>query len=155
MSDLASRLSDYSVFASLAPKVVAEVAECVTEVRFDEFEQVFTAGKDADSFYLIEQGRVAISVQPPNGDPVTISTLGPGHVLGVSWILPPHRLTFDATTLAPTDALMIDARRLREKCEHDSELGFALYARFAGLIRDRLVATRLRLLDLYGNTGSS
>jgi len=155
MSDLASRLSDYSVFAALSTDIVAEVAECATEARFDEKVQVFTAGKDADTFYLIEQGRVAISVEPPNRAPVTISTLGPGHVLGVSWILPPYRLTFDATTLTPTETVMIDARRLREKCDNDPELGYALYARFAGLIRDRLVATRLRLLDLYRNVGQS
>ncbi len=155
MSDLASRLSDYSVFASLSAEAIAEVADCAKEVRFGEHEQIFTAGHDADHFYLIEQGRVAISIEPPNRAPVTISTLGPGHVLGVSWMLPPYRLTFDAKALTPTEAVLIDAVKLREKCDNNSDLGYALYARFAGLVRDRLVAARLRLLDLYGNAAPS
>ncbi len=46
---------------------------------------------------------------------------------------------------------MLDAACLRGKCDDDPALGYEMYKRFAGLVRDRLQATRLQLLDLYGN----
>ena len=39
----------------------------------------------------------------------------------------------------------------RGKCEEDHELGYQLMRRFAGGLLDRLQATRLQLLDVYGH----
>ena len=33
-------------------------------------------------------------------------------------------------------------------------MGYEMYQRFAGLVRDRLQAARLQLVDLYGNDAS-
>jgi CRP/FNR family cyclic AMP-dependent transcriptional regulator len=48
-----------------------------------------------------------------------------------------------------------DGACLRGKCETDNALGYELMRRFAGVMIDRLLHTRLRLLDLYGRDGDS
>ena len=83
--------------------------------------------------------------------PLTISTIGAGDVLGVSWMLPPDRWTFDGVAAVPTTAIQFDATCLRGKCDADPRLGYALYTALAGIVRDRLVAARLQLMDLYGD----
>lgn len=44
---------------------------------------------------------------------------------------------------------MLDAIRLREQCEQDHDLGYELVKRCAGIIMERLQATRKQLLDAY------
>jgi hypothetical protein len=47
-------------------------------------------------------------------------------------------------------AIVFDGACLRDKCEADHDLGYELMKRFAQIITERLQATRLRLLDVYG-----
>ena len=47
-------------------------------------------------------------------------------------------------------AIAFDGACLRGKCEADHDLGYELMRRIAQVIIERLQATRLRLLDVYG-----
>jgi CRP/FNR family transcriptional regulator, cyclic AMP receptor protein len=46
--------------------------------------------------------------------------------------------------------LSFDGKCLRAKCEEDHDLGYEILKRFANVVTERLEATRLQLLDLYG-----
>jgi hypothetical protein len=48
-------------------------------------------------------------------------------------------------------ALSLDGACLRRKCEEDTALGYELLKRFTEVVVSRLEATRMQLLDLYGN----
>jgi hypothetical protein len=52
-----------------------------------------------------------------------------------------------------TSAIEIDARAIRELMERQPSLGYAMTRRFLDVVVDRLQATRIRLLDLYGHGG--
>ncbi len=81
-----------------------------------------------------------------------ISTLGEGAVVGWSWLFPPHRWSFDARALEQVRAVAFDGGCLRGKCDADHELGYELMRRFAAVMLERLQATRLQLLDVYGGS---
>jgi CRP/FNR family cyclic AMP-dependent transcriptional regulator len=149
-----ARLAEHPFFADLADTTIAAVSRCAVEVDFATDEHPFQADEPADHFYVIERGRMAIEIDTPRQGPIVISTLGPGEILGVSWMLPPYRWTFDARAVEPTVALMIDAACLRDICDDDPAIGYPLYKRFARLVHDRLVAARLQMIDLYGNRAS-
>lgn len=128
-----------------------QVAGCAFDVRFDAGQFIFREGEAANQFYIITRGKVALEVFVPGRGPITIETLGEGEVLGWSWLFPPHRWHFDGRALDLTRAIAFDAKCLRGKCEADHDLGYELVKRFANVIMERLQATRLRLLDVYGN----
>jgi CRP-like cAMP-binding protein len=111
---------------------------------------VFREGGDADQFYLIQQGKVALKIFAPERGSITIQTLGEGDVLGWSWLFPPYRWYFDARTLERTNAIAFNGACLRAKMEENPDLGYELMKRFARIIEQRLQATRLQLLDIYG-----
>ena len=69
---------------------------------------------------------------------------------GWSWLIPPYRRHLDARALEPTGAVALDAECLRRKCDEDTDLGYRLMKRFAGLALEHLQGLRLQLLDLYG-----
>jgi CRP-like cAMP-binding protein len=103
----------------------------------------------ADCFFVLRRGRVALEIHAPTG-PLVIETLGPGDLVGWSWIFPPHRWVYDVEALERVHVIVIDAVCLRDKCNTDPAFGYRVMQRFAQLVAERLQATRLRLLDLYG-----
>jgi CRP-like cAMP-binding protein len=110
-------------------------------------------GDLAEEFYLIRDGRVALEVHVPGREVITFKTLGPGEVVGVSWLVPPYRWTYDARVLEPVRAISLNATCLRQKCDTDHALGYDMMARFVPVLVGRLQATRLQLLDVYGDDG--
>jgi hypothetical protein len=87
----------------------------------------------------------------PHRGVTTVQTVGEGEILGWSWLFPPHRWHFDARTQQSTHAFKFDGRCLRNKCEEDHDLGYELFRRFMFIVGERLEATRMQLLDMYGN----
>jgi CRP-like cAMP-binding protein len=138
------------VLAGLAREHLATLAACASDAEFDPGEQIAREGGSADAFYVVRAGTVAIELHAP-GRSLTIETIGPGEVLGWSWLFPPHRWHFDARALSPVAATRFDGACLRAACEADAALGYDLTKRFAQVFVDRLRWTRLRLLDVYGD----
>ena len=75
-----------------------------------------------------------------------VQALGPGEVLGWSWLLPPYEWHYSARAAEPTDVVALDGKALRARCEEDHGLGYEMMKRFALVIVQRLVTTRARLL---------
>ena len=79
-----------------------------------------------------------------------IETIGAGGVLGWSWLFPPYRWQFGAVAVQRSTAVEFTAEGVRRLMESDDRLGRQLTARFMSVVVDRLQASRVRLLDLYG-----
>ncbi|MFD5246090.1 Crp/Fnr family transcriptional regulator [Amycolatopsis sp. NPDC058340] len=120
--------------------------------RIEDYEpgtRLFDESGEADRCWLIISGRVAVDTYIPHRGPVTLQSVGPGELLGWSWLIPPYRWHFGAVAVAPTRALVLDAGQVRALVETDPELGYRLTRILLETLVDRLQATRLRLLDLY------
>lgn len=150
MRSIAELTAAAPALAGLAPRHLELIAGCGGTARFAAGEPLFRAGEPAERFYVIRHGSVALELPVPQHEPVTIETLHDGELLGWSWLFEPHRWTFDALALEDTSAIAFDGTCLRGKCESDHELGYQLMKRFAAVLTDRLQATRLQLLDVYG-----
>ena len=127
------------------------LAACASPAEFAAGALVFREGDPAEQFFLLHTGKLALEVPAPGHRPFIVQTLAAGDVAGFSWLLDPHVWEFDGRVLEPVQATVLDGRVLRAECEEDSSLGFDLMQRFARLATSRLQATRLRLLDVYGN----
>jgi CRP/FNR family transcriptional regulator, cyclic AMP receptor protein len=144
-------LADVPFFAGLDSDQLALLAGCATNVHFEAGASLFRQGDDADVFYVIRQGGIALETFVPTRGSVLIETLEAGEVIGWSWLFPPHRWHFDARALTVVRATAFDGACLRRKAEEDPLLGYDLMSRFAQVAIERLQWTRLRLLDVYGN----
>jgi len=111
--------------------------------------RLFEEGGRADRFWLIREGHVTLDTHVPGQGDVIVETLGPGAVLGWSWLFAPYRWHFSASAVETTLAIEFDGPGIRELCEANHELGHELMNRFLLVVVDRMQATRLRLLDLY------
>jgi CRP/FNR family transcriptional regulator, cyclic AMP receptor protein len=126
------------------------VCGCAKNVRFEAGQYLFREGGSADQFYLLRHGRVALELAVPGQGTVTFQTLREGEVVGVSWLIPPYRWMYDAKALDLVRAISLDATCLRDKCDADHDLGYEMMMRFVPVLVQRLHATQLQILDVYG-----
>jgi CRP/FNR family cyclic AMP-dependent transcriptional regulator len=144
-------LQDVPMFHGMAPEHLDLIAGCGSNRIFRPGDYLLREGERADSFYVIRRGDVAVETYVPQRGALTLETLGGGDVLGWSWLFPPYRVAFDARAVDTVHTLAFDGRCLRGKCEEDHDLGYDLLKRFAEVIVERLQATRMQLLDVYGH----
>jgi CRP/FNR family cyclic AMP-dependent transcriptional regulator len=109
-------------------------------------ELIFREGDPANRFYLLERGKVALEARQKEHPPELIQELGPGDVLGWSWLFPPYYWHFDARALQRTTAIFFYGTRLREQCEESHDLGYELMKRMTAVVIQRLQAARKLLL---------
>jgi CRP-like cAMP-binding protein len=150
MDTLETLLAEHPFLKGLEAHNLQLIVGCASNVRFDAGEFIFREGEEANQFYIIRHGKVALEIYTPERGPITIETLGEGEILGWSWLFPPYHWHFDARAVELTRAIALDGKCLRTKCEQDHTLGYELTKRFAHIITQRLQATRLQLLDVYG-----
>ncbi len=150
MEGLEGIVKAHPFFAGLEEGFCTLVCGCAKNVRFEAGQYLFHEGGPADQLYLLRHGRVALEVSAPGRGAVTFQTLGEGEIVGVSWLIPPYRWTYDAKALELTRAIAMDATCLRQKCEDDHDLGYELMKRFVPVLIERLNATRMQILDVYG-----
>jgi CRP/FNR family cyclic AMP-dependent transcriptional regulator len=153
-SDIAGLVAGHPLLAGLPGDAVELVAGCARNVVFDAGELLLAEGEPANTLYLLRRGRVALEVHAPGRGAAVIETIGPGHVVGWSWLFPPYRYQFDARATEPVGALAVDGACLRAKADADPAFGYELMKRFGSIILERLQAARVRLLDLYGDGGA-
>jgi CRP/FNR family cyclic AMP-dependent transcriptional regulator len=155
MQTLEQLIAASPVFAGLAAEHLSVVAGCASNDHFAAGARLFTEGDPADRFFLIRSGALALEVDAPGRGALVIETLHEGEVVGWSWLFEPYRWQFDGRASELTRVVSFDGACLRGKCEADHELGYQLMRRFAASMTERLQATRLQLLDVYGHARGS
>ena len=150
MQTIDELLDEIDVFRGLADEHLDLIAGCALNRVFADGDLLLREGEPANEFFAIRHGTVALETYVPQRGAATIETLHGGDVLGWSWLFPPYRTTFDARALGVVRTVAFDGACLRAKCEQDPQLGYTLIKRFAEVMVERLQATRLRLLDVYG-----
>lgn len=147
---LASIIMEHPFFAGLEEGFRDLVSGCARNVRFEPDSYLFRKGEPADEFYLVREGRIGLQASAQGGKPVTFETVSNDEVVGLSWLIPPYRWSFDARAMTRVRAIGIDATCLRDKCETDHHLGYEMMKRFMPVLIGRLEGARLQALDLYG-----
>jgi CRP-like cAMP-binding protein len=150
METLDSIIATHPFFKGLDEAYLRLIAGCGSNVVFEAGQYLFREGEDADRFYAVRRGRVAIEIYVPQRGPVVLETVREGEMVGWSWLFPPYRRQFDARAVEVVRATMFDGACLRAKCDQDAAMGYELMKRLAGLFSRRLQAARLQLLDMYG-----
>jgi CRP/FNR family transcriptional regulator, cyclic AMP receptor protein len=87
------------LFSSLDSKAAAELGTYLTIHDFPESASVFCNGDPGDSMYLIDIGKVRISITDADGHAVTLAELGPGDFFGEMSMLDGQGRSADAVAM--------------------------------------------------------
>ncbi len=154
MKTIDQLIAEADVFSGLAPAQLELIAGCARNAHFETGALLLREGEPAHTFFFIRHGAVALEVHAPDRGPLVIQTLHDGEVVGWSWLFAPYRWHMDGRALTACSVVAFDGACLRAKADEDHELGYQLMRRFAANLVERLQATRLQLLDVYGRAGA-
>jgi len=143
-----TRVALHPFLAGMNRSQVALLTDCAMAVHFEKGQIIFREGEMANRFYLIETGKVVLESSERFGNPVIIDMIGPGDLLGWSWMFPPYTWRLTARAVEPTSAIFFYGTILREYCERDCSLGYQLFKRMAPVMIKRMQAARRKMLGI-------
>ena len=139
--------------AAFASNQAERLSRLATQVEFRAGESIFRQREAANGFYLIEKGEINLEYELPGKRRVKIQSIGPGELLGLSWLFEPYRWEFSATASSDATAKFLRAVDVRRQCDEDPRLGYKLMEAVAGVLTQRLQATRHKLLVFIERAG--
>lgn len=150
MQDLEQAIRAHPFARGMADRYVKIFTGCARTTTFSNGAFLFREGENADTFYWLTAGTVAMELHAPPRGAIRIDTRVAGDALGWSWIVEPYRWFCDARAIGEVQALAFNGVCLRGQLDEDAELARELYRRFVPLIYRSLHATQLQLVDVYG-----
>lgn len=119
-------------------------------VQFPKGAEIFKEGEPEDYLYIVINGRVAIEIFVPGQGRISIYTAEPTEVVGWSSVTPVVlKRTASARAVLDSRLIAMDAPALRRLCESDCGLGCTIFRHIANVAAQRLLMTRLQLLDIF------
>ncbi|MBT2468944.1 cyclic nucleotide-binding domain-containing protein [Streptomyces sp. ISL-66] len=119
------------------------------EVNIREGARIFDEGTRAHSFWIVRSGTVTLQIPGSGRRATPIESLGPGELVGWSWLFPPYVWQLSAEAMTPVRAYEFDATTVRMLMDADPAFGSAVGHWVGRVLALRLHQTRTRLLDLY------
>ncbi|MFE7263718.1 Crp/Fnr family transcriptional regulator [Streptomyces sp. NPDC057592] len=142
------------ITAALPARYRARLMEIGREVDFAQGVRLFDEGDHADRFRILRSGTVTLDIRVPGSAPVVIESLGPGELVGWSWLFKPCIRHLGAEAMTPVRTNEFDAETVLMAMDADPAFGSAVGHWVGQVLADRLQATRIRLLDLYAPRGT-
>lgn len=142
-------LVELAFASSLPAEVAGRLGEMALPARFSAGSEIFREGSENRTLYVLQSGRVALEMFVPQRGRVRILTLEPGEMLSWSAAIGSGWMTATAVAVTDVEALAIPGDRLAEACQQDREFGYHVMRRLAESLAQRLLATRLQLLDVF------
>lgn len=125
--------------------------EKISGFRFLEEEEIlYREGENDNLLYIVSEGSLGIEIYVPGHGQVRLYNAEPLDIVGWDSMTPVarHRIT-TITALKKSNLIYFDGSALNELCDIDQELGYVIMRRLSNVIATRMLAMRLKLIDLF------
>lgn len=129
------------LLAGLTDDEAAGIVALGSRVNLAPGAVLFNLGDIADSLFLVERGRVALSMPMQvrgREEDLLVEERLPGQGLGWSALIPPHRFTLKATAPVETELLALRRSELHEHFATRPGVGYAVTRNLAAVVGQRL-----------------
>jgi CRP/FNR family transcriptional regulator, cyclic AMP receptor protein len=149
----AEYLSGHAFFSGLSGDTLRFLCECSSTFAIKKAQVLFLQGENADKFYVVRKGRIAVQMPAIMGPILEIQALGKDQVLGWSWLILPYKWNFQAVAEEDSELLMFDGSAILARCEREPKFGYELLKKFAALMSVRLDVARQKMMDEWNPAG--
>ncbi len=151
--DIEKTLAANDFFSGMDARDLTFLASCAERRQMRKDQVLFGYGAPAEQFYVLLSGAVTLEVAAIEGPELALQDLGPGAVLGWSWLIPPYRWSFQARASEETEVLEFNGKVILARCESDARFGYDLLKRFSTLMSERLSYARERMMEAWNPPG--
>src|SRR5574341_1966324 len=136
IKDAITELKKIPWFKELRPDHTRKIASITNLRPVKAGETLFREGDKEDYFYIVIRGRVALDMFVPHRGKIRFYTAEPWEIFGWSSVTPAIRQrTAGATAVMEGLVARINAEKLRQMCDDDHDLGYAVMRRLANVDR--------------------
>lgn len=128
-------LAEVPLFEDLSEADLAIVAQRVRHRRYKEHDTIFHQNDPGVALYVILHGKVKIHSETSEGTDCIIAILSDGEFFGELAVIDGEERSADATTLEPTELLMLTRDDLHDILRRYPGISLRLLATLAGRIR--------------------
>jgi CRP-like cAMP-binding protein len=138
-------IRETDLFKGMSQVFMTELGEIMGEKSYKEGTFLFKEGDATDYFYVLEEGRVKLSIGG-RGHIVTIVT-DSGEAFGWSSLVGRETYTATAECLVPCRLIRIEKEKLNKLFEKHMSDGVIFYKHLAGIVGQRLINSYNSLLS--------
>lgn len=144
----------YPFFACLTHDQIVTPANAGEELNIEAGHYFFHEGDSLKSIFFVLEGNIDITVGIPDrsvkqdvregimgnfiAEDVTVNNVTPGQIFAWSAMIPPNVSTASATSTVPSRVVAFDCEKLIHAFQKDSNFGYRMLQKVAGVIRQRL-----------------
>jgi CRP/FNR family transcriptional regulator, cyclic AMP receptor protein len=149
----ADLLADVDLFGDLTPDERQQLADASTTEELRRGDVLFHEDDDADTLYVVIEGRIAIAKRSIDGRESVVALMEAGDLFGEMSLFEPLGRSAEARALEPSQVLAIGYGPIRQVYERRPELLWGVVELMAGRIRSMDVALADSVfLDVTGRT---
>jgi CRP-like cAMP-binding protein len=138
------------IFAELTDEDVVSLARLTTRRRCPKDSVVFFENEEGDSFFMILEGRIKVTILGDDGREIILSVLGPGDFFGEMALLDNEPRSATAIAVEETELLLLQRADFQSVAAKRSITGALVKVLTARLRRANHQISTLALLDVYG-----
>jgi len=129
------------LLAGLSHEEAVELLARGTRVNLSSGEVLFRMGSEANTLYLVERGRIALTLPMQvcgREEDVLVEERLPGQTVGWSALIPPYRFTLKATAPLETEVIALTRSALLDHFGEYPVVGYIVTRNVASVIGQRL-----------------
>ena len=150
---LVDRLATFPLFDHFSPEQLGQLAQCASLVRFPAGVTIFEEGDPSQDAYVVASGSVRIKRDTPYGT-FELAVLGEGELFGETSYVDQGLRALDATTLEPTELLLLSPVALAAQGGREPRFEVALWWAFWRSLSFKLRSTNERLTLFFSESGN-
>lgn len=145
-----------TLFSGLKEEELEALANVTTKKAFEKHSVILLAEEEGNSLFIIQKGRVKVSILSEDGREIVLTLLGDGEFFGEMSLLDGLPRSATVIALEDTEALMLRREDLIRLIEHTPQIAIKLMAELTIRIRrtDQKIES-LALLDVAGRIASA
>ena len=138
-------LRNVPLFETLDDKAAKELRDLLEAVDCRADQTLFRAGDAGNAMYLIESGRVRISVKAADGHEITVAELGPGEFFGEMAMLDGQARSANATAAQDSRLAILSRRHFLSFIQNNSKVALKMLSALTHRLRqtDELLQRRV------------
>ncbi len=116
-------------------------------------DMLFKEGDREDFLFILLEGQVVLEIEVPTRGQMSFYTAEALDVIGWSSLTPIVRQRTASVRATQRSTLVsFQSKLLEQLCEEDHDLGYVIMRRLANVVANRLLTTRVHLLDLIAHS---
>lgn len=141
-SEVLEMAHNYQLLSGLEPEQLRKLLPLAEDRQFSPGQLIFHQGDRSSALHLIVSGEISLESPASNGENIHVQTLHAGEAMGWSALTEERRTHFQARAITAVSTVAFPSERIREACDGDPVMGYALMKRLLELVTERLDAVR-------------